>query len=224
MARPTASRLVCRVATAGERLPRNITCSRSLISKSSSSSSETTRTATPCRRDVEELLAHEGGGADIEPPGGLRYEQELWAELDLAADDEFLQVAAGKAARRRLRAAAAHVVAGDDAARGGLQPVEADHAAPGKVGIAGGEQRVHGERERGDRAAPLPVLRHEGDAEPPSTARADRADRRVVQPDAPASSGESRVSPESSRISSDCPLPEMPAMPTISPGRTASDT
>ena len=125
-----------RVATAGERLPRNITCSRSVISKSSSSSSETTRIATPAAAISSELLAHEGGGADIEPPGRLRYEQELWAELDLAADDEFLQVAAGKAARRRLRAAAAHVVAGDDAARGGLQPVEADHAAPRKVGIA----------------------------------------------------------------------------------------
>src|SRR5450755_4643623 len=51
--------------------------------------------------------------ADIDAPGRLRDDEQLRVGVDLAADDELLQVAAGEALRRRARPAGPHVEAPD---------------------------------------------------------------------------------------------------------------
>ncbi len=53
---------------------------------------------------VEQRLADLRGGADVHAPGRLRGDHHLRLLADLAADDELLQVAAGEAARRGVRA------------------------------------------------------------------------------------------------------------------------
>src|SRR6185503_19250413 len=65
------------------------------------------------------------------------------------------------------------------------------------------EQRVVGQRELGDGTAALALFGHVGEA---------TASARVVR------------SPESAARSSRWPLPEMPAMPTISPALTSRST
>ena len=61
-----------------------------------------TSTATPRVAQIDQRLADLRGGADIDAPRRLRGDQHLRLLADLAADDELLQVAAGKAARRRV--------------------------------------------------------------------------------------------------------------------------
>jgi hypothetical protein len=46
---------------------------------------------------LEQLAADLRGGADVHAPGGLRDDQQLRVGIDLAADDELLQVAARQA-------------------------------------------------------------------------------------------------------------------------------
>ena len=53
----------------------------------------------PAARLVEQRLPDQRRGAGIHPPGRLRHHQQAGPALDLAPDDEFLQVAA----RQRLR-------------------------------------------------------------------------------------------------------------------------
>jgi len=80
------------VCTLGEMRPCAITTSGSQISNSSSSSSLTTRTAQPLSRSREQLAADLRGGADVDAPGRLRDDQQLGVGVDLAADQEFLQI------------------------------------------------------------------------------------------------------------------------------------
>ena len=51
------------------------------------------------------MLADERRGADVDPPGRLRDDQQLRGQQDFPPHDEFLQVAAGQGARGRLLAA-----------------------------------------------------------------------------------------------------------------------
>ena len=40
--------------------------------------------------NIEEFLPNSRGSAHVHPPGGLRYDQHLGAELNLSPDDELL--------------------------------------------------------------------------------------------------------------------------------------
>ena len=48
---------------------------------------------------IDKLLADGSGGADVDAPCGLRGDQNLGFEADLAADDELLEVSTREAAR-----------------------------------------------------------------------------------------------------------------------------
>ena len=65
----------------------------------------------------EQFAADQRRGADIDAPGRLRDDQQLRLRVDLAADDELLQVAARQALRRRAGAAGLDLEALDDAGR-----------------------------------------------------------------------------------------------------------
>ena len=97
--------------------------------------------------------------------------------------------------------------------------VDQARAAPCRAPVRG-QQRVLGERHPRHRAAPEPLLRHEAQAEPaPASRRASARPR--CRRSAPGTSR--RAAPRrTSRSSSSCwPLPETPAMPTISPECTS---
>ena len=96
---PTSSRLVPLRASDGETLPLQMTSSRSQISKSSSSSSDTISTATPARLRSTSVWRMKAAAPTSTPQVGCDTTQQLRLERDLAADDEFLQVAAGQALR-----------------------------------------------------------------------------------------------------------------------------
>ena len=53
-------------------------------------------------RQVDQRLADRGRGAGIDAPGRLADDEDAGLAVDLAADDEFLQVAAGERARLRV--------------------------------------------------------------------------------------------------------------------------
>jgi hypothetical protein len=54
------------------------------------------------RGDVDQGLADQRGGARIDAPGRLVDDEQLRLAFDLAPDDVFLQVAAGKLGRARV--------------------------------------------------------------------------------------------------------------------------
>ena len=58
---------------------------------------------------IEQRLADDGGGAGIDAPGRLADHQHAGFAQDFAADDEFLQIAAGQADRFRIALGLAHV-------------------------------------------------------------------------------------------------------------------
>src|SRR5256885_2861199 len=62
---------------------------------------------------LQQLAADLSGGADVDAPRRLRDDQQLRIRVDLAADDELLQVAARQALRGRRRAARLDVEALD---------------------------------------------------------------------------------------------------------------
>src|SRR6185369_13372200 len=99
-------------------------------------------------------------GADVDTPGRLRNDEELGLCVDLAADDELLQVAAREALRRRARAAGLDVEALDE--RSGERLDVADAQPPARADRARARQeRVLRERERRHRAATEPLLGNE---------------------------------------------------------------
>ena len=91
--------------------PWNITAMRSAISASSSRSWLITSTAAPRRGEIDQRLANDRGGAGIDAPGRLADDENAGLAQDFAADDEFLQIAAGEADRLRIALGLAHVEA-----------------------------------------------------------------------------------------------------------------
>ena len=132
---------------------------RSESERISSSSSETSRIARPSSRSSIEAAVDELDRADVEPARRLRGDQDARVAVDLAREHDLLLVAAGEAARARLRAAAADVVLLDqpgaalDEAAGNSQPNLRVGRAPVVV-----QGDVLGDRELEHEAAPLPVL------------------------------------------------------------------
>ena len=211
-----------RCAIGGDRRPCAMTTRRSLISNSSSSSSRHHQHRAARVAQLEELRADLSGRADIDAPGRLRDDQDLGPGVDLAADDELLQVAARQAARRRRAGRRALTLkrsmsrrAHARRSRPRIEPAAA--AAPARGGSAGCCPRATCVG-----TAPRPS-RSSGTKRRPSLRR--RAGRRrgdvgAEQLDA-ARRGARASSPDSAASSSCWPLPETPAMPTISPACTS---
>jgi len=96
----------------------------------------------------QDLGADLGGGADVDSPGGLRDHQQSGLGVDLAADDELLQVAARERTGRGIGATGAHVEAFDDVAGLLAQRAHADPAAAAHR-LAAREHQVVGQAQRG---------------------------------------------------------------------------
>ncbi|MCY1226253.1 hypothetical protein D9M72_384800 [compost metagenome] len=103
-------------------------------------------------------------GAHVHAPGRLRHDQYLRAAFDLAADNEFLQVAARQAARQRLGPAGLDAEAADHR-RG--QPgggLGRDHAPPHVGPRLVRQQDIGGQAHARHGAAAQAFFRHEGQA------------------------------------------------------------
>ena len=175
--------------------------------------------------EIDQRLADRRRGAGIDAPGRLVDDQHGGLAIEFAADDEFLQIAAGQRARFRIGLALAHVEVL-------LDPL-ADVAAPRRsrgtrlrTSPASAEWRVSttfsDEREARHRAMTQAFLGHEGGAELAPLGDADMAAGRAIDDDAPRR-GRFCRSPEMASNSSDCPLPATPAIATISPPCTSSE-
>ena len=108
----------------------------------------------------QDLAADLGRSADVDAPGGLRHDQQLRVGVDLAPDDEFLQVAARQRLGRRIGPSGLDVEAADDFQCLLLQRPDLDPAALAD-GIGAGEHEVVRQPERGHGAAAQPLLGHE---------------------------------------------------------------
>ncbi len=101
--------------------------------------------------------------------------------LDLAADDELLQVAARQAAGARLRIGRLDAEPLDHLLREAAHPRRLDEAA--RVQPVAGKQRVLGQRHLRHRAVAQPFLGHVAQAERATLARPQPPDRRAVDRD-----------------------------------------
>jgi hypothetical protein len=121
-------------------------------------------------------------GADVDAPGRLRDDQQLRVGVDLAADDELLQVAAGQALGDRVRSTGLDVEARDQLFGQLLDRAGADPAGGGDR--AGARQQcVGGERERRYGAAAEALLGNEVQAERAPDAGRLPTDRPAEQAD-----------------------------------------
>ena len=89
--------------------------------------------------EIEQRLADHGGGARVDAPGRLADHEDGGVAEDFAADDEFLQVAAGQACGFRVALGLAHIERLGGAIdrlqrRGGVDETVLDHAAGGMAG------------------------------------------------------------------------------------------
>ena len=112
--------------------------------------------------EVEQRLADHGGGARVDAPGRLADHQHGRVAQDFAADDEFLQIAAGQARGFRIALGLAHVKGLGRAIdrlqrRGGIDEAVLDHAAGGMSG----QKRVLGQLHPRRGAVAEPLLGHE---------------------------------------------------------------
>ena len=115
--------------------------------------------------EIEQGLPDHGGGARIDAPGRLAHDQHGRVAQDFAADDEFLQIAAGEAGGFRIALGLAHVEGFGGAVdglqgRGGIDEAVLDHAAGGMTG----QQRVLGKLHARRGAVAEPLLGNEGRA------------------------------------------------------------
>src|SRR6185369_17225099 len=125
----------------------------------------------------EQLAPDLRRGADVDAPGRLRDDEQLRLGVDLAADDELLQVAAREALRRRARAACLDVEALDQGSRERLDVADPQPAARADRTRAR-EQRVLRQRQRRHGTAAEPLLGDE--VQPVAAAPARRRARDVV--------------------------------------------
>ena len=124
---------------------------------------------------LQDGAAYLRGRPHVHPPGGLGDDEQRGPGIDLAAHDEFLQVAARQRLRRRVGAAGLDVEARNDGARLLLQLAHANPAAFAQRGLAR-EQQVVRQAHAGHGAAAKTLLRHEVQAQrtAPAGAQAPR--------------------------------------------------
>ena len=220
ISRPISSALVSRTGFGSDSRPCAITASRSQISNSSSSSSDTTSTATPLSRRSSSAWRICAAAPTSTPHVGCAAIITLRLLADLAADDVLLQVAAGEAARRRRpgRRPSRRTRGSSRPRRRARRPRARSRARPCAsrcaVSSALSASDISG-------TAPRPSRSSGTNAKP--SARRCAASRRPAgrrRGSSPCPASASVRSPDSAAISSFWPLPDTPAMPTISPART----
>ena len=171
---------------------------------------------------LDQAAVHELDGADVEAARGLRGDHQARVGVDLARQDELLLVAARERARGRRGAAAAHVVGLDPLGRARGHGVAVEPAAARDrllvVVVQGACSRPARSRARARGAGgPRGCARRRR--------RTTRAGSRAVT-STPLRSMRPTCGtrmPAIASTSSVWPLPSTPAMPTISPARTASE-
>ena len=84
--------------------PRYMTAIRSASPSTSSSSVETSTTAVPSSRSLDDAAVHELHRADVEAAGRLGHDEQLQRTRQLAGEHHLLLVAAGQRARGRFGA------------------------------------------------------------------------------------------------------------------------
>ena len=127
-----------------------------------------TSTAEPERARSTRAWRIIADGAGIDAPGRLVDDQHRRLAVKLAADDEFLQIAAGKRARFGIGLALAHIVvaaitraATSLAAARSRKPLRTSPAVRGMAG----QHDVLGQRESRNGAMTQPLLGHKGGAQ-----------------------------------------------------------
>src|SRR5437868_9293536 len=121
---------------------------------------------------IDDLLTDERRGADIDAPCRLRHDEHLGLLQDLAADDEFLQIAAGQAFRFRVGPAAFDGELIDACLRESHGGLESNQAAFDESAPMRGQKRIFDERHVGYCAASKPLLGHEAQSKLASARRA----------------------------------------------------
>src|SRR5258708_16668513 len=126
-------------------------------------------------RQVDQRLTDRGGGTGIDTPGRLTDDQHAGLAVQFAADDEFLQVAAGERVRFGVRAAFAHIEGRADPIGDGARSGRIDTARTHQPVLCRmtGEDYVLREPEAWDRAVTKPLLGNEGRVQ--AAARLDAA-------------------------------------------------
>ena len=161
---------------------------------------------------------------DVETAGRLRGDQHARVAVDLAGEDHLLLVAAGERARLRLRAR----LRGRRTPRSAVARARRDGCGNSQPKREFGalavvvQRDVLGDREVEHEAATLPILGNVTEAGVEVLRVRRRASRR--RPRARSCPASGRRSPVIASISSVCPLPSTPAIPTISPSRTSKET
>ena len=194
---------------------------RSQISNSSSSSSLTTSTRAA---GVAQRRAARRGSA---PPRRRRRPRSAARRSAASASASisrptmnFCRLPPDRLLRRRVRPAGLDVEARDQSRGQRAHAPVRDPAAARRPRSVRVSSVFCGQRQRRHRAAAEPLLGHEVQAQRAAPARR-RAARRRAPNSAIEPAGARVSSPDSAAISSCWPLPETPAMPTISPARTS---
>ena len=158
---PMRSMVASAVGIDGDMRPWAMTIRRSAISNSSSSSSLTMSSAQPASRSFSSSPRISAAAPTSTPQVGWRDDQQLRVRVDLAADDELLQVAARQALRRRAGAAGLDVEALDQLGGEQIAPplvLIQPEALTASVRVS---KRVLRQRHHRHRAAAQALLRHE---------------------------------------------------------------
>src|SRR5438445_8943777 len=133
---------------------------------------------------VDERLIDRRAGARVDTPGRLADDKHARRLEDLAADDEFLQIAAREAARHGLWSARPDIETADHLAGEVARATLVDEAAAHQRQPAmRGEERVLGQRHVADGAVALALLGDEGGAAEPPPSGTEPRDRRAVDHD-----------------------------------------
>src|SRR5882757_891241 len=131
---------------------------------------------------IEQRLADDHRSPDIDAPGRLRHDQYDRVLQYLPADDELLQVSAGKAARLGIGPGATNVETGDAFFGEGGDAFEADQAEADRAVAVGGEQRIFGQRQRRHRTPAKPVFGHRAEPQRPALCRIEVGDICAIEP------------------------------------------
>ena len=196
-----------------------MTTRRSQISNSSSSSSLTTSTAQPSSRSASSSPRICAAAPTSTPQVGCETISSFGSASISRPTMNFCRLPPDRLLAAEPGPAGLDVEAADQRLGERGDVADADPAA-GADGAGAREQRVLRQRERRHGAAAEALLGHEVQALAAAPARGaaramSRSNRRIDPAGARVSS------PESAAISSCWPLPETPAMPTISPARTS---
>ena len=98
--------------------------------------------------EIDERLLYGGNRGRIEPPGRLRHHQHARLLQDFAADNEFLQVAAGQATGQGVGTGTLHAEGRDHLCSEAARRARLQKAAPHqRQPSAAGEEDIVGQRE-----------------------------------------------------------------------------